>query len=269
MAEMTSPGVDQDGWDEPEAEPSGQIKRDSPIPLYRQLKLLIARDIARGVLGPSDAVGPESELSRRHGVSRITVRQALGELQQEGLITRIVGKGTFVTDTPRAGRLTRLAGFAEEVQAKGLTPGYETLCVETRRPSRQVAASLQLTEQDEVVFIERRLLADDVPVAHARSHLPSDLFRGVTSPLDRELFNERSLYDILEQEAGVILELAEEEVAPRRAGPQAAKLLDVDPDDLLLMVHRRVFDFHARPCEHVDLLYVADRYTYRVQLRRS
>jgi GntR family transcriptional regulator len=247
----------------------GEIRRDSPIPLYRQLKLLIARDIAQGVLGPNDPVGPESELSRRHNVSRITVRQALGELQQEGLITRIVGKGTFVNDRPRAGRLTRLAGFAEEIRAIGLEPRYETLVVEFREAPSQIATFLQLPARAEVLYIERRLLADDEPVAFARSHLPAELFQGSSIPIDRALLDRRSLYELLEQEAGLVLDRATEEVEPQQAGPAEAELLDLDVGDLLLRVHRRVFDSHGRPLEDVDLLYAGSRYAYRVQISRG
>jgi GntR family transcriptional regulator len=244
-----------------------EIRRDSPIPLYRQLKTLIAREIAQGVLGPNDPVGPESELSRRHNVSRITVRQALGELQQEGLITRIVGKGTFVNDRPRAGRLTRLAGFAEEIRALGMVPRYETLVVERRPAPADVAERLQLPARAEVVYVERRLFADDEPVAYARSHLPGELFGTLT--LDRDLLDERSLYDLLEQEAGVVLERATEDVEPVHASATDAEVLDLDEGDLLLRVHRHVFDIQGRPCEDVNLLYVGSRYAYRVQINRA
>ena len=245
------------------------IHRDSPVPLYRQLKLLIARDIQEGALRPNDPVGPESELSRRHGVSRITVRQALGELQQEGLITRIVGKGTFVNDRPRAGRLTRLAGFAEEVRALGMSPRYETLIVESRVPSPEVASSLELSPNARALYVERRLLADDQPVAYARSFLPADLFRTSSVTIDREMLNRRSLYEILEQEAGVTLERATEDVEPKLADESEQRLLDLEPGEVLLHVHRRVFDAQGRTCEDVDLLYAGSRYAYRVQLSRT
>ena len=247
----------------------GGIHRDSPVPLYRQLKLLIARDIKEGVLRPNDPVGPESELSRRHGVSRITVRQALGELQQEGLISRIVGKGTFVNDRPRAGRLTRLAGFAEEVRALGMTPRHDTLVVETRVPPPEVASSLELSPNARALYIERRLFADEQPVAYARSYLPADLLPSSSVTIDRETLNRRSLYEILEQEAGVTLERATEDVEPKLADESEQRLLDLEPGEVLLHVHRRVFDAQGRTCEDVDLLYAGSRYAYRVQLRRT
>jgi GntR family transcriptional regulator len=245
-----------------------RITRESPVPLYRQLKALIARDIAEGALAPNDPVGPESELSRRHNVSRITVRQALGELQQEGLITRIVGKGTFVTDRPQAGRLTRLAGFAEEMRALGLTPRYHTFSVESRTAPSHVLEAFGLSQHAKVVTIERLLLADDEPVASAQSYLPEELFRGSAVTLDERMLDERSLYSLLEEASGVVLHRATEEVAPQRAGPFEADRLGIEEGALLLHVHRRVFDTRGRVCEVVDLRYVADRYSYRVELSR-
>jgi len=245
-----------------------QITRESPVPLYRQLKVLIARDIAEGSLAPNDPVGPESELSRRHNVSRITVRQALGELQQEGLITRIVGKGTFVTDRPQAGRLTRLAGFAEEMRAIGLTPRYRTFAVEIRSAPAHVREALGLSEHAKVLAIERVLLADEEPIAHARSYLPEDLFHGSSVVIDEQTLDQRSLYSLLEEASGVVLQRATEQVTPQRAGPFEADRLEVEEGALLLHVHRRVFETRGRACEAVDLLYVASRYSYRVELSR-
>lgn len=245
------------------------VRRDSPVPLYRQLKVLIARDITSGVLQPDDPIGSESELSRRYGVSRITVRGALGELQQEGLITRIVGRGTFVKSRPAAGRMTRLAGFAEEIRALGLTPIYETLLVESRPAGDEVGENLNLRPDEHVYYIERRLLAEGQPVAYGESYLPAHLFDALDTELDRSTLDRRSLYDLLESEAGVTLDNAIERVWPRRADSRGSRLLEIEPGDLLLEVHRTVFDTHGRAIEDVRLLYADTRYAYRVQLMRS
>ena len=252
----------------PEADDAGGIRRDSPVPLYRQLKELIARDIERGVLAPDDPVGPESELSRRHRVSRITVRQALGELEQEGLITRIVGKGTFVRDRPQPGRQPALAGFGEDIRAMGLTPSYRTLTVDVRAAPELASATLDVPEGAPVTYIERVLLADNRPVAYAESYLPFSVTQRLPVRLDVRVLDERSLYGLLE-EAGMVLDRAVEDVEPRRPTPAEAALLELASDELTLDVRRQVFDGEGRTCEFARMLYAGSRYSYRAELRRT
>jgi GntR family transcriptional regulator len=245
-----------------------RIRRDDPMPLYRQLKAVIARDIRTGALAPGAPVGPESELSRRFDVSRITVRQALGELQSEGLIVRQVGKGTYVHHEPSPGRQPRLAGFAEDMRSAGSIPSYRVVGITREQPSGEIAAQLDLGPGGQSLAIVRVLLADDAPVAIARSHLPLRLIGELADELDARTLERCSLYDLLEDRLGLALARASESVAPDRAGQDAA-LLDVHPSDLVLAVQRQVFDASGRCIEAVGIRYVADRYRYRVELGRD
>ena len=97
------------------------INRQASTPLYVQLKDLIADQIRQGSLKPGDRVGSEAELERAHGVSRITVRQAIGALVQEGELYRVPGKGTYVA-SPKVAPLAGFTSFSENMTAQGLTP---------------------------------------------------------------------------------------------------------------------------------------------------
>jgi GntR family transcriptional regulator len=245
-----------------------RIRRDDPMPLYRQLKAVIARDIRTGVLAPGASVGPESVLSQRFDVSRITVRQALGELQSEGLIVRQVGKGTYVRQEPSPGRQPRLAGFAEDMRLAGSVPSYRVVSVTREQPSDEIGEQLDLGPGGQSLCIVRVLLADDAPVAIARSHLSLRLIGDLADDLNARTLERCSLYELLEDRLGIVLARASESVAPDHAGPDAT-LLDIESSDLVLVVQRRVFDASGRCIEAVGIRYVADRYRYRVELGRD
>src|SRR5574339_438055 len=97
------------------------------IPLYYQLKMHIESQIRSGIWQPGDQVPSESELGEKFRVSRTTVRQALGELVNQGMLTRVQGKGTFVTHPRIRQRLARLTGFTEDFQARRMKPGSRLL----------------------------------------------------------------------------------------------------------------------------------------------
>jgi GntR family transcriptional regulator len=99
--------------------PDFQIVDPSPVPLYVQVKDMLRERIFDGTYGPHAQLPPESEMGAIFGVSRITVRQALSDLQREGVIFKIPGKGTFVAKKKAAQELTRLEGFAEAMTRKG------------------------------------------------------------------------------------------------------------------------------------------------------
>jgi len=110
------------------------IVANSPVPMYRQLASLIRDHIRRREPPPGVRVPSETELGAAYGVSRITVRHALSELERDGLLERTPGKGFFVRrDAGRVERLTRLSGFGENVSDLGIRAGYDTLRAGGRR----------------------------------------------------------------------------------------------------------------------------------------
>lgn len=244
------------------------LTRDSAIPLYRQIMSRVEGDIASGQLPPGSRLGSESELSRLFGVSRITIRQALQELVTVGLLVRTPGKGTFVRADTRALRLTRLTGFGENMRQIGRVPGYRTLTVEQIAAPARVADSLALVSHTLVVRIERVLLADGEPIAIQNSYLPIQLIRPALPMLTPALLDSASLYGVLEDTTGLVLDRAVEEVDPAVAGAREAEILETPEGTLLLRVHRVVFDQRDRGIEDVILHYHAGRYSFRVELDR-
>ncbi|MCC6314774.1 MAG: GntR family transcriptional regulator, partial [Thermomicrobiales bacterium] len=100
------------------------IDANSAIPMYRQLADLLRAQIADGELGDGDRLPSEAQLGETHGISRITVRQALAELERAGMLLRVPGKGAFVRAHSPIQGLTRLSGFSESARAAGREAGY-------------------------------------------------------------------------------------------------------------------------------------------------
>ena len=154
------------------AEASVAIDRHTSTPLYLQLKDVIAQEIHAGALKPGSRVGSEAELERTHGISRITVRQAINALVQDGVLYRVPGKGTYVA-ARKVAPLAAFTSFSENMIAQGLTPSYQLLTAALEDPPARIRQELRLGEQDRAWRIERLLLADNAPMGLQDGYYPS------------------------------------------------------------------------------------------------
>jgi GntR family transcriptional regulator, N-acetylglucosamine utilization regulator len=238
----------------------------SPSPKYRQLADLIRERILHGEWTPGQRIPSESGLQAAHKISRITIRQALAELEQEGLIERAPGIGTFVRkQTRHIERSIELSGFGENMAALGMEPGYRTLRAEPARIPSEIAFRLK-THPSKAFVIERLLLADGEPVARHESYLPQWVVKqaGVAA-LSGTALDRKSLYRTL-GEAGIQMAWAEEIVEPGLVDRREAEQLRMDEGALALRVTRIVFNDRNEPIEYVRLVYNAGVYTYRTTL---
>lgn len=247
-----------------------QIEADSAVPMYRQLADLLRGKISGGEIATGDRIPSEARLSETYGISRITVRQALAELENDSLLQRVPGKGTFVRGTgARAERLTRLSGFGENMAALGRQVGYRTVRAGEASVPDQIAERLQVPDGRAYV-IERGLMADGRPMGTHVSHLPLWLVAMDRSGLlfTRESLDRRSLYGAIE-ECEIQLHRAEETVEPAVADEEEARTLEIKEGDLLLRVKRTTYDSDERPVEYVVLTYRSDTFTFRLHLYRN
>lgn len=207
---------------------------------------------------PGDSLPSEAELCARFGVSRMTVRQALQELSNEGLVERRRGQGTFVASRPVHRRPGVFLSFTEEMGRRGVQASSRLLSAGRERARPQEVADLGLSADDEVVRIVRVRLADGVPVALEDAALVPDL-AGI---LDAD-FADRSLHQEL-QERGVVPSRAVGTITARLARSSEVALLDLPPQAALLVELRLLFDQDNRVFERTETRYVADRYVIDV-----
>src|SRR5579859_4785033 len=149
------------------------LERSNPLPLYYQLKEVLKQQIRAGHLAPHTAIPSEPELVAQYHVSRATVRQALTELVNEGLLYRQHGRGTFVCE-PRVQQrsISELTSLSEELRRRGKRPGGMLVVSELVRGTQTVREQLRLTDEEQVIRLERLRTANEVPVAYEVNYLP-------------------------------------------------------------------------------------------------
>jgi len=150
----------------------------SPIPMYHQLKELVSEKIESGEWAPGHRLPTEAELSREFGVSRITVRHAMQLLQNQGMLERKQGRGTFVAQPKVAHNLMAMYKDGLSVAQMGRHPQMELVSLELKQPAASVAARLNLPVSDQVYDMKRLLLGDGEPLMLIHSWLPADRFPG-------------------------------------------------------------------------------------------
>lgn len=221
------------------------LSRDAATPLYQQIKQQLVRDIEAGVLPAHARLPSERELVRQLGVSRITVRQALGELVQQGYLYSAPGKGVFVSARDPGYALDPLLGFHETARARGKTPGTRILeCVLV--PATPMAArQLLLQPGDEVVALKRLCLIDGLPTTLQQSWLPAQRVPG----LPAQDLTDRSLFATLRERYGIQPTSAHVTISARLGSSGERELLQLEEPGVLLTIESTNFDQHGHPIE--------------------
>src|SRR2546430_3827104 len=141
------------------------IVRKSPLPRYYQLKEIMREKISSGEWQPGDLIPSERELGEQYGISRMTARQAITELVNEGLFYREQGKGTFVSRHKITQQLIRLTGFTEDIKARGQRPCTKVISAQMFAADETTAEKLRIDPGTLIFRLQRLRLADDEPLA--------------------------------------------------------------------------------------------------------
>lgn len=241
------------------------IYRNSPVPRYHQLKEILRERIRSGEWKPGDLIPSERELSETYDISRMTARQAITELVNEGVFFREQGRGTFVAQNKITQQLLHLTGFTEDIRARGQKPSTKVLSA-TMLPVDEVAATHLRIAVGEPLFVVRRLrLADDEPLAIEVSMLH---FKGCERLVDEDL-EHQSLYRILESTYGIPLMEADQEIEAGLASGEEAHILKVAPGSAVLYTRRTTYTERNRPIEYAKSVYRGNKYTFHTHLKRD
>lgn len=227
-------------------------------PLHVTIAEQLAAAIASGALTPGARLPPERHLAESLGVSRMTVRQALGDLERDGLLRRVVGRagGTFVCEPGSNwdGAAASGAGISAELRRQGGASAIEPISAEVEPVGRRVAAALDLKRSDRVVVITRLRLAGGKPLAVERSTLPARLFSDIE---DMELSG--SLYDLMDVGFGLRPVRAVERLELVEARASDVRSLGIRRETPLLLVERIGYAANGTPVEFARDRFRADR----------
>ena len=222
-------------------------------PQYRQIEQALRERIA--ALPPGARLPSDAELCAEFGVSRMTARNAMQRLAEDGLITRNPGRGSFVAEPPAHRRANRLMTFTQEMRRAGRVPSSHVLTRVIRPSTPPEAESLGIAPGEPVVHLRRLRLADDEPIA-----LESTVLVGLSANavMTADLAG-GSLHETLGR-AGIVLRGGTSTISAAAATPDDARLLEVRIGDPLLVERRVIADGHGRRIEATESRYAADRY---------
>ena len=235
------------------------LDRTSPVPLYYQLSQQLEQAIASGALQPGDRIDTEVELSRRYGLSRPTVRQAIQELVSKGLLVRRRGVGTQVVHS-QVRRQVQLTSLYDDLASSNHRPRTKVLHLGHVPADAAVAAALNVEAGSSVLALERLRLDGDQPLAIMRNWLPD----GLIGPTDADLEG-TGLYELLRR-SGVHLRVADQRIGAAAATSAQARLLGLTSGAPLLTMQRTAFDVSGRAVEYATHVYRADAHSFETTL---
>jgi GntR family transcriptional regulator len=235
------------------------VDRGSPIPLWFQVAQHLEQSIADGTLAQGTLLDNEIVMAERLGISRPTMRRAMEQLVDLGLIVRRRGIGTRVVQ-PKVRRPLELTSLHDDLSSAGQEPATQVLRFETLGADAEIAARLRVEEGDPVVLLERLRSAGELPIARMTNWLPADV---VT--FEEDALATTGLYELLRR-AGVHLHSATQTVGARTATAAEARQLGESRGAAVLTMERETLDEKGTTVEFASHLYAASRYSFEINL---
>lgn len=234
------------------------------MPLYTQIKEALRARILDGTYVAHQQLPSENEMIAAFGVSRITVRQAINDLQKEGLLFKVHGKGTFVALPNVSQELTHLQGFGEAMHRLGHETFSDVFGLRTAKASGIVCAKLGIGEGSPVTEIQRVRYLNREPVSVDHSWVRHDL----GARLSEQNLRDKDLFSLLENELGQRLHSADLEIDATSAASDIADRLKVAPGAPVLRIERLTYAREDRPLVFEYLHYRAETFKYRLRILR-
>lgn len=242
------------------------IDKKSPIPIYYQLEIQIRKMIESKQLKPGDALPSEREFTEKYDISRMTVRQAINNLVNDGLLYRQKGKGTFIAEKKIEQDLSDLTSFSEDMRSMGLTPHSKLISLQKMRSDSRIAMNLKISINDPIYEIKRIRMANDEPIALETMYCSQNLVGEIT---EEDLVN--SFYDFVEKNLKRKIAYGEQMIEASLANEEEINYLKLKKGDPILLMKRISYldDGLETPLEYVKSAYRADKYKFHLQMRRK
>lgn len=238
------------------------IDHKSPIPLHIQAEQLI-REMIKDPAYSTKFLPNEVEMAKQLAISRTTLRQALNKLVYEGLLIRKKGVGTRVAEASVSSKSNNWLSFSQEMEARNIPIKNFELHISWEHPDEKLAHFFDIDPHKKVLKLERLRGRMEGPFVYFISYFHPRV--GMTGEEDFK----RPLYEILEQDHAVRVNLSKEEISARMADKFIAEKLDVEVGSPILLRKRFVFDQADRPVEYNLGYYRADSFVYTIESRRE
>ena len=236
-----------------------------PMPLFQQVKESIRRKILDGTYAPHQKLPSERQMIEAFSVSRITVRQALSQLQRDGLIFKINGKGTFVSLAKAQFDVSTLKGFGESAASIGQAAFSKLISITTEVPKDTVASCLKLANGVRATRIQRLRYLNCEALAFDITYAPTHVSDGFGNA-DLE---QRDLFDVLENECGIAIGSARVNLESMICDSELAGFLNMEPGSAALHIERTILDRSGEPLLYENLFYRGDRFRFGMEIVRA
>lgn len=226
-------------------------------PVYIQIHNQIKQDVENGKWRVGQRIPAERELAEQFEVSRMTLRQAIQTLVDDGILERHVGSGTFVANRKVQEKMSGVTSFTDLMLSAGKTPSSKTISYHVTTPSQSEIERLQLKKDQKVLRMERIRYGSDMPICYEVTAVPADLIEDFSK---EEVTS--SLYKILEVKAGLYPGRAIQTVSAMSASEKIAEYLEIRRGETLLRLRQISYLQDGRPFEYTHTQYVGDRFEF-------
>lgn len=230
------------------------------IPVYIQIHDRIREEIESGKWLVGDRLPSERELATTFNVSRMTLRQAIQTLSDEGILERRIGSGTYVAREKVQELMSGTTSFSEIMLDQGKAPSSKTVSYFVTTPSSSEMEKLQLDADEKIVRMERIRYADKLPICFEVASIPYKLVESFTKKSITE-----SLYQTLTENDRYTIGKAEQKVTAVVAAERIAELLEIKKGDAILRVKQISYLSAGEPFEYVRSQYVGTRFEFLLE----
>ncbi|WFA09236.1 GntR family transcriptional regulator [Tissierella sp. Yu-01] len=239
------------------------IDKQNRMPLYSQLMDIILDMIEEGDLNADDQLPSERELCEKYDVSRSTVRQAIQELEKEGYIYRLHGKGTFISPKRFKQDLLKFYSFTEEMKKIGKVPTSKVLDFNIIECNEKLSRKMKLKVGDSLYIFTRLRLADNEPMMLETSYVPCHRFPGLT----KKQLEQMPMYDIFSKLYNVSITSAEETFQSVLTREEEAYILMYTNGFPSTMIERTTYE-NEDVIEYTKGIARGDRFKYSILLKK-
>lgn len=233
------------------------LDADAQLPLYKQLKEIIKSKIRDGEYKENEKIPPEPELTEAYSVSRITVRRAIQDLVKEGYLIKKQGKGTYVSQHKVFRKIEYVIGFSESCLVNGFTPTSELLERKIIPATSELAQKLQINIGDEVIYTQRKRMADGTPILLENNYFDKKHFESL---LTADLTG--SLYQVLAKQDILAINPGETTLEMVIADDQLAKVMEVGIGTPFFYVNTLINDQNQQPIHLGHQYYLGEVYKF-------
>ncbi|MDI7259611.1 MAG: GntR family transcriptional regulator [Thermodesulfobacteriota bacterium] len=242
------------------------LKNNESTPLYEQLKKILRQQIEEGEFKPDQLIPSERILCQKYHTSRITVRQAISEMINEGMLYRKQGKGTFVSKRKINQGLTRIINFTRTVLDLGMKPSTRVLGNEVLPADFQIAKILDISITNQILKLRLLGVGDGEPLVSYESSFPL----AIGKKMAREAIKREkkgisfSTYDLYGESVGLFPGMVNQTFEATVADESLASLMHVEKGGAIFMITSVFFTTDHRPLEFRKAMYRGDRYKFYI-----